>query len=67
MTVIDLNRHTHSVGTTGFLCTEWVDYVEEPMKYQTFMHHIFYVGGWLKGSWGGRWGEWIGGGGVGVW
>ena len=32
------------------------------MKYQTFMHHIFYVGGWLESSWGGWWGEWIGGG-----
>ena len=36
------------------LSTEWVDYVEEPMKYQAFMHHFFSVGGWLEGSWG-RW------------
>ena len=61
------------------LSTEWVDYVEEPMKYQAFLHHFGSVGGWLEGSWGGwvvvvGWvsggvGRWVGGGGgwVGVW
>ena len=32
----------------------WVDFVEEPMKYQTLMPHFFSVGGWC-GWWGG-WG-----------
>ena len=44
-----------------FLSTKCVDYVEEPMKYQAFLHHFGSVGGWLKGSWGG----WVGGGYVG--
>ena len=29
------------------------DYVEEPIKYQAFLHHFGSMGGWLKGSWGG--------------
>ena len=37
------------------LSTEWVDYVEEPMKYQAFLPHFGSVGGWLEGSWGGWW------------
>ena len=35
-----------------FLSTKWVDYVEEPMKYQALRPHFFSVG-------------WVGGGGVG--
>ena len=40
------------------LSTEWVDYVDEPMKYQAFLHHFGSVGEWLEGSWG----VWVGGG-----
>ena len=36
------------------LSTEWVDYVEEPMKYQALRPHFFSVGGW------GWWGMWCG-------
>ena len=48
------------------LSTEWVDYVEEPLKYQVFMHHFFYLGGWLEVSWDewwwGGWGvKWVAG------
>ena len=41
-----------------YLPTEWVDYVEEPMKYQALRPHFFSVVGW------GRWwrGGWWGGG-----
>ena len=39
------------------LSTEWVDYVEQPMKYQALRPHFFCMGGW--GWWGGD-------GGVGV-
>ena len=56
------------------LSTEWVDYVEEPMKYQALRPHFFsMVGGWgwwgrgdgMGGGWVGWW--WgMGGGGVGV-
>ena len=42
-----------------FLSTEWVDYVEEPMKYQAYMHHFFSIGGWLEGSWVGGGGGWV--------
>ena len=28
-----------------YLSTEWVDYVEEPMKYQALRPHFFIVGG----------------------
>ena len=45
-----------------FLSTEWVDYVEEPMKYQALRPHFFSVGGWLEGSRGG----WMGLGGLGL-
>ena len=30
-----------------FLSTEWVDYVEEPMKYQALRPHVFSMGGWM--------------------
>ena len=43
----------HSVTVKSFLSTEWVDYVEEPMKYQALRPHLFSMGGWLEGSWGG--------------
>ena len=33
-------------GEIKFLSTEWVDYVEEPMKYQELRPHFFSVGGW---------------------
>ena len=54
------------------LSTKWIDYMEEPMKYQALMHHFFYVGGWLEGIWGGRVGDgdgdgWGGGGGWVLW
>ena len=39
-----------------FLSAKWVDYMEEPMKYQAFLPHFVSVGGWLEGSWGG----WVG-------
>ena len=29
-----------------FLSTKWVDYVEEPMKYQALRPHFFSMGGW---------------------
>ena len=63
------------------LCTEWLDYVEEPMKYQALRPHFFsVVGGWrvlgvggvgVGHGWvcvwvgGGRVGHGMGGGGVG--
>ena len=40
--------------------TKWVDYVEEPKKFQALRPHFFSVGGGLEGSRG----EWVGGGGV---
>ena len=44
------------------LSTEWVDYVEEPMKYQALRPHFFsMVGGWRVLGLGG----WVGGGRVG--
>ena len=51
------------------LFTEWVDYVEEPMKYQAFLHHFDSVGGvgerimgWVGGGgvWMGWWWWWVG-------
>ena len=36
-----------------FLSTEWVDYVEEPMKYQALRPHFFPVGGWDGWWWWG--------------
>ena len=47
-----------------YLSTKWVDYGEEPMKYQQLGPHFFSVGGWLEDSWG-WWDGWVGGG-VGV-
>ena len=42
------------------LSTKWVDYVEDPMKYQALRPHFFSMGGWLEGSGGG--GGWVGAG-----
>ena len=49
------------------LSTKWVDYVEEPMKYQALRPHFFsMVGGWrVLGVGGGGVGHGVGGGGVG--
>ena len=58
--------------TAFLLSTKWVDYVEEPMKYQALRPHFFSVGGWRwwdGGWWGGWWwggGVRVGGGGMGV-
>ena len=56
---------TLGIGTeTIYLSTEWVHYVEEPMKYQAFLPHFFSVVGWWVVEWGwwsGWWGEWCGG------
>ena len=47
----------------SFLSTEWVDGVEEPMKYQTLRPQFFSMGGWGGGGWwDGWWGGWTGGG-----
>ena len=56
----------------SFLSTEWVDYVEEPMKYQALRPQFFSMGGWGwqgcgwwwdgVGSGGVRWGGWVFGG-----
>ena len=59
------------------LSTKWVDYVEEPMKYQALRPKFFSVGGlavvgwvvvvWVgRGGVGGGGGSRVGGGGVGV-
>ena len=40
---------------------EWVDYV----KYQTFLHQIVSMAGWLEGSWGSI--GWVVGGFMGGW
>ena len=55
----------------SFLSTKWVDYVEEPMKYQALRPKFFSMGGWGvvgqvvvgvgRGGWwwsGGWWGGW---------
>ena len=47
-----------------YLSTEWVDYVEEPMKYQALRPHFFSMGGWGVVGWGWWWvglGWWWGG------
>ena len=54
------------------MSTEWVDYVEEPMKYQALRPHFFpVVGGWrvLQVGWVARWwwGGWGWWGGFGWW
>ena len=42
-----------------FLSTKWVDYVEEPMKYQALRSQFFSMGGWWGGGGGGGvCGEW---------
>ena len=75
-----LNREARIItpyNVVIFLSTEWVDYVEEPTKYQALRPHFFpVVGGWrvlglgLVGGVGGVGGEvwgggWVGGGVVG--
>ena len=59
----------HGCMFHDLLSTKWVDYVEEPMKYQALRPHIFSVGGWVGGSvgevgvedWGGVVGSgWVG-------
>ena len=35
----------------SFLSTEWVDYVEEPMKYQVLRPQFFSMGGWGLVGW----------------
>ena len=54
MHVLCPNFHT---GQTQYLSTEWVDYVEDTMKYQTLRPH-FFCGLVVLGSrgWGGWWG-----------
>ena len=43
-----------------FLSTEWVDYVEEPMKYQALRPHFFFMVGWVVGwGWWGGWFSWV--------
>ena len=52
------------------LSTEWVDYVEEPMKYQALRPKFFFVGGWEWWGgwcWGGVGGSGVGRVGGGVW
>ena len=44
------------------MSTEWVDYSEEPIKYQALRPHFFSMGRWLEGS---RVGGWQWGGGMG--
>ena len=45
------------------MSTKWVDYVEEPMKYQALRHHFFSMGRWW-GGWVMGWGfiGWVVGG-----
>ena len=52
-----IKLNLRQVWKTKYLSTEWVDYVEEPMKYQAQRHHLFSMDGWLEGSWGGWWGR----------
>ena len=58
---LDIDPHQHLFGripqlglpslvTEYLLSNEWVDYVEEPMKYQALRPNFFSVGGW--GWWG---------------
>ena len=49
-----VNVWNSTFGYTALLSTNWVHYVEEPLKHQVFMQHSFSVGGWFAGSWG-RW------------
>ena len=56
---------------TTLLSTKWVDYVEEPMKYQALRPQFFSKGGWGWIGWGGGGvgrggGGRVGGGGDGV-
>ena len=45
--------------THVFLSTEWVDYVEGPMKYQAFQPAPFWLCGWVVGwRWNGWWSGW---------
>ena len=78
MRTVDLtSKQTHVGHLQGggsvleLLSTEWLDYVEEPMKYQALRPHFFsVVGGWrvlgVDGWWwGGSWGGCVCDGGVG--
>ena len=42
------------------MSTKWVDYVEEPMKYQALRLYFFSMGGW-EWWWGGSGVRWVGG------
>ena len=46
--------------TEIILSTKWVDYVEEPMKYQALRPQFFSVGGWGWGWVGVGWVGWVG-------
>ena len=52
---------TSKINRNILLSTEWVDYVEKPMKYQALRPHFFSIGM----VWGGSMGNGVGGGGVG--
>ena len=43
-----VTQDRHPISSAGGipLSTEWVDYVEEPMKYQALRPHFFSMGGW---------------------
>ena len=43
-----LRGKKHSLSDLGLLLlsTKWVDYVEEPMKYQALRPKLFSMGGW---------------------
>ena len=47
-----------SMTEFALLSTEWVDYVEEPMKNQTKGPHFFSMGGWCGWCTGKEWDEW---------
>ena len=41
----------HQKMKCSLLSTKWVDYVEEPMKYQALRSKFFSVGGWGMVGW----------------
>ena len=57
-----IDARYYSFPVTQYLSTEWVDYVEKPMKYPALRPHFFSMGGWLEGSRGGSVGGWWCGG-----